>query len=153
MKGSMYKVVVVNTSFLSTEIVNLRNTIKTFVENMVSNDEAKTCALIFAPTVGEYKHAYDDHSIEKVSRDLLDDLRDSAVINVKAVNIMFEPETMWSENRSYYHQAFMCIAKKVEKVDQGSGLQMFSPISDFFTSKLWVRARCPSSSRCSHARP
>ena len=53
-----------------------------------------------APVAGEYGAATDEGSIEKVGRDLLDDLRDDSGLAVKIVTVMFDSDTMWSESRS-----------------------------------------------------
>ena len=96
----------------------------------MSCDEVKTCALVVAPVTGEYGAATDEGSIEKVDRDLLDDLRDDSGLAVKIVTVMFDSETMWSESRSMTHIVFMCISKKME-----SG----KFISAFAKSKAWIR--------------
>jgi len=146
MRGDLYKVIVINTSYMSTELTSLRNKLKTFVESLMSNDEIKTCALIVAPTVGEYKHAYEDESVEKVSRDILDDFRDSTVLQARIVTFLFDEATMYSETRPFSHQVFMCISKEVEKVPKvrGSGEgHVAQPVSAFAKSLLWVRGGVP----------
>ena len=146
MRGELYKVIIVNTSFMSTDLTIHRNKIKTSVEGLISNDEVKTCALIVAPTVGEYKHMYDEDSVEKVSRDILDDFRDSTVMQVRVVTFLFDEATMWSETRPYSHQVFMCISKEVAKVPKarGSGDAYSSqPVSAFAKSLLWIRGGVP----------
>ena len=130
LRGELFKVAVLNMSFLGPEGVKMRGEMKTVLSTLVSCDEVKTCALVVAPVTGEYGAATDEGSIEKVGRDLLDDLRDDSGLAVKIVTVMFDSETMWSESRSMTHIVFMCISKKME-----SG----KFISAFAKSKAWIR--------------
>ena len=91
----------------------MRGEMKTVLSTLVSMDEVKTCALVVAPVTGEWGAAADEGSIEKVGRDLLDDLRDDSGLAVKIVTLMFDSETMLSERRSMTHIVFMCISKKM----------------------------------------
>jgi hypothetical protein len=128
--GDVYKVIVVNLSFLGPEHSKLRGAIKNFIASKMSNDKIKTCALVIAPSVGDYKHTYDEEHIEKSARDFLDDLRDSSEIVVKPCTIAFDETTMYSETRHLTHQLYMCIGKKYDK---------HKLCSAFANSKLWVR--------------
>ena len=130
LRGELFKVAVLNMSFLGPEGVKMRGEMKTVLSTLVSCDEVKTCALVVAPVTGEYGAATDEGSIEKVGRDLLDDLRDDSGLAVKIVTVMFDAETMWSESRSMTHIVFMCISKKME-----SG----KFVSAFAKSKAWIR--------------
>ena len=82
LRGELFKVAVLNMSFLGPEGVKMRGEMKTVLSTLVSCDEVKTCALVVAPVTGEYGAATDEGSIEKVGRDLLDDLRDDSGLAV-----------------------------------------------------------------------
>ena len=130
LRGEVFKVAVVNMSVLGPEGVKIGGEMKSVLATLVSCDEVKTCAIVVAPVTGEHGAAWDDVSIEKVGRDLLDDLRDDSGLAVKIVTVMFDSETMWSESRSMTHIVLMCISKRAE-----SGRL----VSAFANSKAWIR--------------
>lgn len=134
MKGEAFKVIFMNMSFLGPESARVRSDLKAMLMSMVSADDARTCGLIVAPTVGEHGNAYNDEHIEKATRDLLDDLRDDSGVLVKPITFMFDVETMWSESRLLSHNVFMCISKKAVNKQLAS---------TFASSQLWVRGGLP----------
>ena len=134
LRGDVLKIVMVNMSFMGPEGIRLRTDIKNVLASMVSADEARTCGLVVAPTVGEHGNTYSEDSIERASRDLLDDLRDESGMLVKPVTVMFDAETMWSESRGLTHNVYMCISKRLE-----SG----KLVSSFAKSKAFVRGALP----------
>lgn len=131
LKGDMFKVLAVNMSFMGPENVRLRTDVKNYLSAMMSNDDIKTCALVIAPTVGEYGGTYDEATIEKVGRDLCDELRDESGMVVKPIAILFDAETMWSDSRGLSHTVYMCISKKVDP--KGKSMCAFA------RSNLWIR--------------
>ena len=65
LRGELFKVAVLNMSFLGTEGVKMRGEMKTVLSTLVSCDEVKTCALVVAPVTGEHGASLDEGSIEK----------------------------------------------------------------------------------------
>ena len=54
LRGELFKVAVLNMSYLGTEGVKMRGEMKTVLSTLVSMDEVKTCALVVAPVTGEW---------------------------------------------------------------------------------------------------
>ena len=114
MRGDVFKIAMVNTSFLGPEAARLRTELKGVLVSWCMQDELRTCCIVVAPLVGEFGTAYSDDSIEKAGRDWLDDLRDDTGLVVKPVTIMFDGSTMWSDTRALTHLAFLCVSKKLD---------------------------------------
>lgn len=114
MRGDVFKIAMVNTSFLGPESARLRADLKGVLVSWCMQDELRTCCIVVAPVVGEHGTAYSDDSIEKAGRDWLDDLRDDTGLIVKPVTIMFDSATMWSETRGLTHLVYLCISKKLD---------------------------------------
>ena len=114
MRGDVFKIAMVNASFLGPEAARLRSELKGVLVSWCMQDELRTCCIVVAPLAGDYGTGYADVAIEKAGRDWLDDLRDDAMLVVKPVTMMFEAGTMWSDTRGLTHQAFLCVSKKLD---------------------------------------
>ena len=77
-KHTVFKVYVVNLSFLGCAFERHISDCVSIVRDKILNDQERTCALFIAPNTGPYKQTYDEAAAEKARRDVLDTLRDDA---------------------------------------------------------------------------
>ncbi len=130
LSANLYKVLIVNLSYMGPEHAKLHAEVKACVLAVLSLDDAKTCAIVIAPTVACQKLTYDEDALDSVTQGWLDDLRDGNAMKVREITLLFDPQTQWSSTRRHAHKAFMCISKKHKD---------YKFVSHFANSHLWVR--------------
>ena len=132
LQGDVFRVLVFNLSYLGPEHTKLVDDMKSTITAFIALDDAKTCALVIAPTVANYKQTYDEEALDKVTQHIFDSLRDGPT-KVREVILYFNPKTQWSKTRRHSHKAYMCISKKVADKKM---------VSKFVNSELWLRGSC-----------
>ena len=132
LQGDVFRVLVFNLAYMGPEHTKLLEDSKSTICAAIALDDAKTCAIVIAPTVAGFKETYIKEAVTKCTESLFDCLRDGK-LKVKELTIFWNPRTQWSTTRSNSHKAYMCISKKVKDNKL---------VSLFQYSSLWVREGC-----------
>ena len=103
------------------------------VSSRLAANPKRSCALVFAPNVGDWGDEYSNEGVMKAQAEVEHELRDSERrMSVQRFQLVFDPDTVPTQSRRpLYHTGWMCISDATHPDGKF--------ICEFAKSKLWVR--------------
>ena len=86
LQGDVFRVLVFNLAYMGPEHTKLLEDLKSTICAAIALDDAKTCAIVIAPTVAGFKETYIKEAVTKCTESLFDCLRDGK-LKVKELTI------------------------------------------------------------------